>query len=279
MEQFAKSLLIIIVVYKRPLEDCESFMSIVELQTDDFPLEVFIYDNSPQAQNVINHENINITYLHDPQNSGVSKAYNEGVKYAAENRKKWVLLLDQDTKLPKCILEKYWSAINENPYIDLFVPILKLNGGTIFSPSRYKFKRGFFLENIEVGKHSLYRYAPVNSGMMLRTSAFLDVGGYNDEVQLDFSDFQFIERFRKKHPDFFVINAECGHDFSNDESSLESQSMRFRSYCEGARNVENKSHWDWHQYNIVVFIRALRLTLRYRNTGFIGTYFRKFLFA
>ena len=279
MGQFSKSLLIIIVVYQRTLEDCESFRSIVGLQPDDFPLEVFVYDNSPQNQNVIHHKNINIKYVHDPQNSGVSKAYNEGAKYAAENRKEWVLLLDQDTNLPKCILEKYRSAINGNPYIDLFVPILKLKGGTIFSPSLYKFKRGFFLKNIEVGKHSLNRYAPVNSGMMVRTSAFLDVGGYNEEVQLDFSDFQFIERFRKKHPDFVVIDAECGHDFSNDEGTFESQSMRFQLYCKGARNVENKSHWDWHQYNLVVFIRALRLTLRYRNTEFLGTYFRNFLFA
>ncbi len=188
------------------------------------------------------------------------------------------MLLDQDTRLPDSILPEYASAIQKNPKIHLFVPILKLKNGKIFSPSRYMYKRGFFVDTIIPGKQSLYRYAPVNSGIMVRVASFLEVGGYNEKVKLDFSDFQFVERFRKKYPDFWVLNVECLQDFSDDESSYKSQAVRFGYFCEGARNVEHQTVVDWMQYNTVVFVRALRLMLRYRKLAFFKIYFNKFLF-
>ncbi len=278
MDRFADSLLIIIVVYKRPLEDCESFQSVLGMRSGISNLNVFIYDNSPTSQQIENYEGLTITYFHDAQNSGVSKAYNAGVEHANKGQKEWVMLLDQDTGLPNSILEKYDQAITTYSDINLFVPVLKLKNGRIFSPSRYRFKRGFYIGGIKSGTHSLFKYAPVNSGMMVRVETFLKVGGYNEKVKLDFADFQFVERFRKLYVEFFVLDVECEQDFSDDDSSFQSQSVRFKYYCEGAKNVENKSLWDWLQYNMVVFIRAVRLTLRFGKLGFIGSYFKNFLF-
>lgn len=279
MDRFADSLLVIIVIYKRSLEDCESFQSVLGMRRGISNLNVFIYDNSPTSQQIKNYESLTITYCHDAKNSGVSRAYNVGVEYANKDQKEWVLLLDQDTSLPNSILEKYDQAIDANSDMKLFVPILKLKNGKIFSPSRYRFKRGFYVDSIKSGIHSLFKHAPVNSGMMVRAEAFLKVGGYNEKVKLDFADFQFVERFRKSCPDFYVIDVTCEQDFSDDNGSYESQYVRFRFYCEGAKNVENKSLWDWLQYNMVVFIRAARLTLRFGRLGFMGAYFRNFLFA
>lgn len=279
MDRFADSLLIIIVIYKRLLEDCESFQSVLEMPVGVANLNVFVYDNSPDSQQIKNYEGLTITYFHDEKNSGVSKSYNVGVEHANKGQKEWVMLLDQDTSLPKSILEKYYKAINDNSNINLFVPVLKLKNGSIFSPSRYRFKRGFFVDSIKPGTHSLFEYAPVNSGIMVQVEAFQKVGGYNEKVKLDFADFQFVERFRKLYTEFFVLNVECEQDFSDDNGSYESQSVRFRFYCQGAKNIENKSFTDWLQYNIVIFMRAIRLTMRFGKLGFIATYFRNFLFA
>jgi len=277
MDRFVDALLIIIVIYKIPLDDCESFQSVLAIRHGKSKLNVFIYDNSPTSQQIKNYEGLAITYFHDSKNSGVSKAYNAGAERAKTNGQEWVLLLDQDTHLPNSILSAYHLAINDNPDINLFVPVLKLQNARIFSPSRYRFKRGFFLDSIKPGIHSLFNLAPVNSGMMIRIEAFFRVGGYNEKVKLDFADFQFIERFRKSFAEFYVLNIECEQDFSDDNSSSESQSVRFRFYCEGAKNIENKSFWDWAQYNAVVFIRAVRLTLRFGKLEFIGGYFKNFL--
>jgi len=279
MNRFAESLLVIIVIYKSALEDCESFQSLLAMREGDSNLNLFIYDNSPNSQQIKNYKGLTINYFHDEKNSGVSKAYNVGVEHANKFQKEWVLLLDQDTSLPDSILKKYKEAIDTNSDLNLFVPVLKLKNGRIFSPSRYRFKRGFFVDSIKSGTHSLFEYAPVNSGMMIKTAAFQKVGGYNEKVKLDFADFQFVERFRKTYPEFFVLDVECEQDFSDDNSSYESQYIRFEYYCEGAKNIENKSFGDWLQYNAVVFIRAIRLTLRFGKLGFVGSYFKNFLFG
>lgn len=279
MDRFADSLVIIIVIYKRSLEDCESFQSILAMRTGDSNLNIFVYDNSPTSQKIKNYEGLTITYFHDKKNSGVGKAYNVGVEHANNAKKKWVLLLDQDTSLPDIILEKYNQAIEANSDINLFVPVLKLKNGRIFSPSRYRFKRGFFVDNIKPGTHTLFEYAPVNSGMVVRVEAFVKVGGYNERVKLDFADFQFVERLRKSFSTFFVLDVECEQDFSDEDGSCQSQSVRFKFFCEGAKNIDDKSIWDWLQYNTVVFIRAVRLSLRFGKLSFMGSYFKNFLFA
>jgi len=279
MMQFADDLLVIIVIYKTSLEACESFQSVMAMRPQSSNLNIFVYDNSPTPQHVKKYEGLNITYLHDDKNSGVSTAYNSGAEHAKDNGKNWLLLLDQDTSLPNSVLNEYDKSIDKNQDIKLFAPILKLRDGKIFSPSRYRFKRGFFIDSINPGIHSLFKLAPVNSGMMINTKAFFEVGGYNEKVKLDFADFQFVERFRKSFTYFFVLNVECEQDFSNEGGSYESQSTRFIFYCQGARNIENINIWDWFQYNTVVLIRAIRLTLRFGKPSFLGAYFKNFLFA
>jgi GT2 family glycosyltransferase len=279
MNRFANSLVIIIVIYNRALKACESFQSILEMAKNHNKLQVFVYDNSPTAQEIKSYENVEITYFNDPKNSGVSKAYNVGVAHAKANNKEFVLLLDQDTQLPNTILNEYFESINKHQEVNMFVPILRLKNGKIFSPSRYRFKRGFFVDNMEPGIHSLFNLAPVNSGMLVNVNAFLKVGGYNEKVKLDFADFQFVERFRKAYAEFYVINVECEQDFSDDNVSLERQQMRFKFYCEGAKNVENKSITDNLQYSIVVLMRALRLSMRFSTISFIGYYFKHYLFT
>ncbi len=278
MGEFTDSLSIIIVIYNTALDDSESFQSVGAMAVNGAPLDILVYDNSPSSQHIAEYPGLRITYYHDPENSGVSKAYNVGADHARKAQKEWVLLLDQDTTLPPEILGQYEMTVLQNPEKKLVVPILQLQNGKIFSPCRYKFKRGFYLDKISPGVHSLYQFSPVNSGILVSLSAFFEVGGYNEKVKLDFSDFQFIERFRKRHSTFVVMEVACQQDFSDDEVSFPGQTNRFRYYCEGARNMEKKGIWDWFQYNGVVFLRALRLTGRYRKGRFLQTYFNTFLF-
>ncbi|NHF59090.1 glycosyltransferase [Flavobacteriaceae bacterium TP-CH-4] len=278
MNDFINSLSIIIVVYNTALDDSESFQSVVAMVGNGTPLDIFVYDNSPNPQRIGEYPGLRITYFHDPKNSGVSKAYNTGAAHARQHQNKWVLLLDQDTVLPYTILADYEKAVAQNPEIDLFVPILRLANGKIFSPCTFKFKRGFYPDDLKLGVNPLDRLSPVNSGMLVSVEAFFSVEGYNEQVKLDFADFQFIERFRKRYPDFYVMDVECQQDFSDDEVSYSSQANRFKYYCEGARNIEKRGVWDWLQYNGVVFLRALRLTGRYREWQFLKTYFNNFLF-
>jgi len=235
MNDFLNSLTIIIVIYNIELEDSESFQSILQMHAEEAELNVFVYDNSLKPQKLKAYKNIRLSYVHDPNNSGVSKAYNTGAENAKKEQKEWVLLLDQDTTLPSDILKQYNSAIKTYSEAKLIVPILQLANGKIFSPCSYRFKRGFY--------------------------------------------FQFVERFKKRNKDFVVMNVRCQQDFSDDAVSLDSQAIRFKFYCEGARNIEKEGIGDWFQYNAVVFARALKLTTRYRKFNFLSTYLNTFLFS
>lgn len=276
MEGFNSSLLVIIVLYKKALDESETFQSLLQNIGTQETLDLFVYDNSPSRQAINEYTNISIEYTHDKDNAGLSTAYNEGVEYALKRHKDWVLLLDQDTVLPFNILRAYKGAIQQFPKIKMFAPILLLRNGTIFSPCRYRFKRGFHLKAISEGLHSLFNYSPVNSGIMVSVRAFTAVGGYNSRVRLDFSDFQFIERFRKIYPEFYVLDVYCTQNFSNEEPSLYSQAIRFRFFCDGALHADKNGIWDSMQYLTVVFLRALRLTFKYRKTQFIATFFSTF---
>ncbi len=277
MDNFLNSILIIIVTYNRRLESCESFQSILKMSITWNNIDVFVYDNSKEPQSINDYKNISIKYVNDPSNPGISKAYNLGVDYAHSNKKKWVLFLDQDTILPSDILESYKQAARQNPNIKLFVPKLFLGNGVLLSPCKYLFKRGFHIKKIGYGLHSLNKISPVNSGMFIEINAFLKVGGYNERVRLDFSDFQFIERFRKVYKEFYVIDIICTQDFSNDDVSISSQIGRFKYYCEGAKNVDKEGIWDYLQYAAVVLVRTLKLTGRHKKSIFLQTYFNTFL--
>lgn len=279
MGDFINSLSIVIVLYNTELDDSESFQSVIQMHKGIGELDLFVYDNSREPQQIKRYPNLHITYLHDPKNSGVSKAYNIGAENAQLQLKEWVLLLDQDTTLPQDIFDHYEKTIRDYPDIKLVVPILRLGNGKIFSPCSYKFKRGFYLDTIAPGLHSLNQLSPVNSGIFVHLTSFFEAGGYNEKVKLDFSDFQFIERFRKVYPVFYVMDVECQQDFSDDEVSYSGQLNRFGYYCEGARNSDKKGIWDWVQYNTVVVLRAMRLSVKYKKWGFINTYLNKFLIA
>tara|TARA_R110002126_G_scaffold141128_2_gene285998 strand:- start:2201 stop:3055 length:855 start_codon:yes stop_codon:yes gene_type:complete len=277
MNEFIEKVSVVIVLYKVRYEDSISFQSILAANRGEELLNLFLYDNSPKPQNITNAQGLNIIYHHDPDNSGVSKAYNTGADWAKQLKKSWMLILDQDTALPINIFEAYKNSLQEFPNVKMIAPLLRLDDGRIFSPFKYSFKRGFHLKSITPGEYSLFKIAPVNSGMFLDLDTFFASGGYNNAVKLDFSDFQFIERFRKLSSTFCLMNLECIQDFSDNEASFSNQLNRFKFYCEGALEISKEGITDWLQYVAIVFVRAANLAWRYKNMEFIFVYFNSFL--
>lgn len=272
----------VVVLYNCTIEDSITLLSINAslLKNSDF-LDVVVYDNSERAEiengSRFEYGNLRIHFFHDRSNPGVSKAYNFGAKYGRDLKKKWLLLMDQDTRFPLDSIEKYLLGINLNPDLKLLAPVLKLVNGAIFSPCRYFFKRGFALKKVSLGINSLQGISVLNSGMMINMEAFSLVGGYNERVKLDFCDFLFIEKFKKLYPSCFIIDVSCEHDFSDDESDVEKLNKRFGIYCRDAKNCVQESFLDWMQYMIVVFGRASSLVLRTGKLRFYRTMVENFL--
>lgn len=270
-------ILAIIVVYRCDPVYADSIVSLSHsLESSGNELDLMIYDNSPIFQDVsrpikgISH----IFYHHNPSNPGVSTAYNEAARIARESGKKWLLFLDQDTLFPVPAIKIYAEAMTSNPGINMFAPSL-INQGYLCSPCVFWGGIGYRLSKIVTGIMSLKRRSVLNSGLLVSLEAFDTIGGFDERIQLDFSDHDFCRRFSERYGEAFILDMECEHGFSDQEKmSLENALTRFGFFCRGAR-YSSRSFFNYFTYSLVVLLRFGVLSLRYRTWRFLPIMLRK----
>lgn len=269
----------IVVLYKTKISESKTINSI--LLNEDllaYVKEIYVYDNSPVAQKPEKLDRpITIHYVSDPSNPGVSKAYNEGVKVGKSLGYEWVQFFDQDTQVPADFFKKLAESMVVHKTIRLFAPVL-ISGDTIISPYRFLLKRGTSprayanSEAYKIGLNKLETSGPVNSGIAVHVAGFLACGGYNEKIELDFSDFYFIEQFKRRSSEEFVVfDAICKHSISVQENTtLEAAYSRYRYYLSGSAEYETlfDSVLDRFIVRLNLVYWTLRLSLRFRSSSF-----------
>lgn len=276
-QSFLDSILIVLVLYKSDLETSESFQSIVAcFKATNASADIFIYDNSPQRLDFIDRCNFNIHYVWDASNPGVSKAYNEGFSFGESNGKKWLLLLDQDTKFESDFLTRYYDAHIDSPDISLLAPILKLESGEIYSPCKYKFPRTFLLEKVSQSITPLEGLSLLNSGILIDINIFREVGGYDERLKMDFTDFEFMDRYRKIRNTFSVIDTVGIHGFSGFQDEVDASLSRFNRYCQSFVVMCSIRPTIFEKIVLVtvVLIRSIKLSFKFKSTSFINIFFK-----
>ncbi len=270
-------ILFVIVLYKCKLKDSDTFITLAEsLKQYKYTFDLFVYDNSPEKpEELMEFPNVNLTYISDTKNSGVSKAYNAGAEVAARMNKKWIILLDQDTKFPVETIREYLLAIEEYPNEKLFAPIVLIDGKKIISPAHFKFMRGFYSTNVNTGVNSLAGRSIINCGMCINLETFNNNKGYNESIKLDFSDHDFIRRFKKSIGDrFIVINLTVYHKLSSvARNSVESDIVRFDYYLEGAKHISSTTGERFF-LKLHAGLRSVKLFLIHRKFGFLIKLFK-----
>lgn len=230
---------------------------------------LFVYDNSPEEQPVGHEKDWDIKYYHDKNNSGVSIAYNTAARYALENDKKWLFLLDQDTEFPEDTLIKYLEAIQTQKTISMFAPILKVTDGSITSPYIHQFGRRRNSNNITPGIHRLKNTGPINSGLCIKLKEFIDAGGYNEKVKLDGADFQFIARFNKKNDFYYVLDLIGFQHLSLFDTDYTKIIERFKIYLKDSHSYDQVRLMDRFNNLVLITSRTLSLTLRTKSCIFL----------
>ena len=279
-----KTILGIIVLYKTKLEESETFKSLRNsLDSCNYKneLTLLIFNNSPEYWEYKgeNYKGIEIIYHHDSSNPGVSKAYNLGYKHAEKMNKDYVLTLDQDTVLNKSFFKNFFYA--EKKYkdknINIFCSRMKY-GEKLVSPSIFS----FFLKNramkgIEEGLHQLKGLAVINSGLFVSVKLVKKIGGYNEKIKLDFSDFDFLKRAEKYVNEIVVLDNNCGHMLSGEEKLPRDKVLtRFSFYIEGAKYY-NKTFFQSIGVFIWVFLRSIKLGITHNTFDFTFLFFRKII--
>ena len=266
----------IVVLYCIDFKESKSLQSIQSMMIEhDSILDVVLYDNSPQNQ-VIDYGffmNLRIRYVSDLKNRGLSYAYNYGNRIALESKKEWLLILDQDTIFESNFFIEFFIKSQLNKDIPLFCPQLYTRHLPIFSPCEYRNGHGVPPKKISSGVLPFKKYYPVNSGILVSTAVFKEVGGYNPEVKLDFSDFQFIDRLKEKYPYFYLLNSKGFQDFSDDERNTIKVLNRFKYFCNGIGYYQKKTIFEKLQLYMFGFKRAIVLFLRTQNYSVFVIYF------
>ena len=270
VEFFLKETLVIMVIYRCAPHESASWNSMMEeAAKQKVSIDLFVYDNSPQPQHFPASPYSTVHYRHDALNPGVSKAYNEGCSLAREKQKKWLLLLDQDTHFGAGWLERYSQATAEEPEALVIAPLL-ISGSVVVSPFRYWLTKGVPSVGVNPGVYSLRRYYAVNSGLLIDREVFESVGGYDESIPLDFSDFAFMNKLKRNKYRLRVIALRGDHRLSSTSKPDESTArQRFKQYCFGSKRLTHYTH----QPLLHFFIgggRAIRLGIQYRSMNFIS---------
>lgn len=251
-------ILFVIVIYKKHLLESESYRSFL---SEEKVKALYVYDNSPNRQEINFPE---VIYNHDSRNLGLSRAYNTAAKYARDRGYSWIILLDQDSDFSSITISDYINAINYTPNIRLFAPLVQ-SGEKFMSPSKVHHKHSTLQNSVPTGIVNLREYSPINSGMCINVDAFFECGGYNENVPLDYSDFQFVERFRRHYQFAYIIDKVVKQDFSVFSDDEASTLKRYAIFCRCLKGCERSSLSDNFWYFFTVLKRGTSICLRLRT--------------
>ena len=269
LHDFIGDFLPVLVVYQCPLSQSLTWRSIIEESKRlGVTFDLMIYDNSPLAQ-VPPETSLTLYYRHDQANSGVSKAYNEGFKLAVRLQKKWLLFLDQDSSFPTGWMEIYSKTVAEaNTDQKVIVPIMT-SGSKIISPFNYWICLGSSPKTMTSGIKSLKNHYAINSGLLISAKSFEKVGGYDELIPLDFSDFAFMHKLKKLNVPLSVIDLRVNHRLSSHQKEENAKAQeRFQLYCLGNKRFIRYTHLSIVHF-IVALFRALKMGIHFRTFGFI----------
>lgn len=237
-------ILAVLVLYKRSLEESETFVSLRTIlqQRPDLTgsLKLLVYDNSPTIHEVPAFP-IDTHYISDTSNAGLARAYNEGLQLAMKEGLRWLLLLDQDTVLTETYLEEAVALISSekdslnaqaNPgQFDAIVPKL-IEGGTLLSPHLpLTLRHPKPIERTTYGI-SAVEIHPYNSGAALRVSTLQRIHGFPEDFGLDYLDHATFRILQNNGGRIFVMRAALEHQLStNDANGLDGPAMSARQTC------------------------------------------------
>lgn len=248
-------ILCVIVLYHCLLKNSKTYRTLNPESKD-----LLVFDNSEQMQDISAYAR-EAWYIHNEINIGLSACYNRAAMYAKDNGYEWMLFLDQDTDFSDISVDDYVSAIVTNPSYMMFVPMVKCGKYTM---SPMKFKHGFalFSQKMYKGVTDIADLSVINSGMCVSVDALLFCGGYNEMVFLDYSDHEFVRRFKRHYSQIYVLDRTIYQDYSARSDNKNAALKRLVLFCKSIRGCEKNNLLERIEFSIPILKRTLALVVR-----------------
>jgi len=268
--EYFKEALVVIVLYKMQHTDSETFNTLkaslhhASIENGD----ILVYDNSPTSQIIEPLDKNNLFYFHDPSNPGVSKAYNCACKLARQRNKRWLLIFDQDTKLPLNAISVYSDALQHiQPDIKVIAPRLVGQKNVILSPCRFIFHRGFHFSKVNSGRTPLRHKSFLNSGLMVAIEAIENTGGF-DENLFYYSDHDFFKRLSEKYQSAQIIDLNLCHDMASSRNEDSDATKKRLIFLKKGSIAYAKKHNTLLPI-LWLLLRSLKLVISTKNAEYL----------
>lgn len=191
-------------------------------QIKDYVGKIYLLCNS-HVDFVIEDEKICL--IDNKKNRGLSAAFNIGIEKAKGEGFEQAILFDQDSVLTKNNFELLCEDfLAESANVACIGPSLNVRGNIIAIP-RWSMNLHFKVsENVVSVKHV------ITSGMLLRISAFDDVGGFDERFPVDFCDFSFCWKcIRKGYAVLQSKRAFIHHEVGNAAMKIGKSTVHFHA--------------------------------------------------
>jgi rhamnosyltransferase len=184
----AKQYIVAVVISHEPDEEFRNNIDSIKHQVD----KVIIINNGSAKLKEMESLFVgqNIVFIHNTENVGQGKALNQGVGYAISAGYKWVLLLDQDSRLDSLMVSKQIEVQNSIDY--------KEKLGVIGSNCVYSGLRDIkYALECQNGRTYFEREVVMTSGMLLSLKTYEEVGHFRENFFIDSIDVDYCLRLRK----------------------------------------------------------------------------------
>jgi len=138
----------------------------------------------------------NVKFIKLQENMGISYAQNIGIKEAVKNNAEYILLSDQDTVYPKDYISKMIRTFSFHENICAITPLFKDAHGKKRNDGF--FKKSFFFTKQFFPNSGYYEvFHTIASGKLLRVQYLNDIGLMDEDLFIDWVDYEWCWRARK----------------------------------------------------------------------------------
>ncbi|NDP19743.1 MAG: glycosyltransferase [Paludibacter sp.] len=215
------SLAIVIVLYNTNLDNCISYKTLSDsIKNTHLNWDLILFNNSPDFHIVSDVAKI---VINSPKNEMLSGAYNFAYRFAIENNRSWLLLLDQDTEITIDYFNNLSNVLN-NGILPIetvaVIPFLKENN-KIISPHRISFfnlVRSPIVNPGILGGH----ITAFNSLSLINVDFLKTIGGFSSNYRLDMLDYWMYLKIYKLKKQIYLMDTCVKHSLSlnNFENSM-----------------------------------------------------------
>ena len=253
----ADKILILIVLYKKSIEECVSYRTLKEcIKLQDTRYKLIIYNNSSEYGLAESEDAIVINSDH---NGRLSPAYNYACKYALAEGYQWLLLLDQDSELS----EDYVSCLSDflqrttDDSIVAVAPKL-VDGSQVLSPRKISsvswWENALQHTGIQRG-----RVVAFNSLSLLNVNFIQSIGGFSGKYPLDMLDHWYYNQIYLQRKKVYVLDCMINHNLSFQNYERDVDLVRHTEFLEAERLFVKELGLKYYVgYKVKLFLRVIK---------------------